>query len=89
MGKGMFLWWLVGLQLAGIRFGTCARVCVVCFRLCVHVCAFGDVRAFKEQKRQLRVGPCVVSRLGAHLGTARSCRYGAELAQKRDVPPTV
>ena len=80
MVGGVAAW---GDSVLDLREGVCCVLCVL------FVCAFGDVRAFKEQKRQLRVGPCVVSRLGAHLGTARSCRYGAELAQKRDVPPTV
>ena len=88
------MWWLVGDRAWGIRFWTCARVlllCVLC--VCACVCFWGCSRALKKKKkkknRQLRAGPCVVSRPGAHLGTARSCRYGAELAQKRYVLPTV
>ena len=76
----------MGDSVLDLRESVC---CVFCACACMRV-LLGDVRALKEKKnRQLRAGPCAVSRPGAHLGTARSCRYGAELAQKRDVLPTV
>ena len=92
LGEGAFFVMVGGVAACGdsvrdLREG----VCVVCFvRVCMCVLLGTCVPLnIKEQKRQLRVGPCVVSRPGAHLGTARSCRYGAELAQKRYVLPTV
>ena len=47
MGSGV-LWWLVGLQLGEFGCGP-ARERVLCVLCVLFVCAFGDVRAFKEQ----------------------------------------
>ena len=51
MGSGVFLWWLVGLQLRGIWFWTCDRVCVVCCAfLCVCV-LLGVFVCLKNRKK--------------------------------------
>ena len=52
MVGGVAAW---GDSVLDLREGVCV-LCVLC--VCMHACAFGDVRALKGKARQLRAGPC-------------------------------